>query len=122
MQTEKLVLLAGEGFSTRVVYNALSREFSVDKVIIENPVPRQEFLQRRAKKLGLVKVIGQVFFQAGIIPFLKKGSQNRIAEIKSQFDLDDSKIDSSKIINVESVNDEQTGGILKDLNVSANSK
>ncbi|MBT7196281.1 MAG: formyl transferase, partial [Nitrospina sp.] len=115
MQTKKLVLLAVEGFSTRVVYNALSREFPVDKVIIENPVPRLKFLQRRAKKLGLIKVIGQIFFQAGIVPFLKKGSQGRVDEIKSRFDLDDSEIDPSRIIKVESVNSEQTADILKGL-------
>ena len=111
----KLVILASNGFSTRVVYNALARKFSIEKVIIENQIPRMTFLKKRVSKLGLVKVVGQVFFQVVVIPLLKNTSQGRINEIKSKFNLDDSEIDPSRVIKVESVNDKQTEAILKEL-------
>jgi methionyl-tRNA formyltransferase len=110
----KLVILASNGFSTRVVYNALAKKFNVEKVIIESPIPRVTFLKKRVNKLGLIKVVGQIFFQIGVIPFLKNRSQKRINEIKSQFKLNDSAIDPSKIIKVGSVNDKQTADILKE--------
>jgi len=116
MQNKKIVLLAGEGFSTRVLYNNLKKEFQIEKVILEDSISRLQFLKRRAQKLGVTRVIGQILFQAGVVPFLKKRSQGRIREITSQFRLDDTEIDSSKIIKVNSVNSSETAGVLKDMN------
>jgi folate-dependent phosphoribosylglycinamide formyltransferase PurN len=116
MQKKKLVLLVSDSSSTRAVFNALEKEFHVEKVILESQVPRLTFLKRRIKKLGLTCVIGQIFFQVCIVPFLNKTSQDRIRDLNTQYGVDDSEVDPSKIIEVESVNSEQTATILKELN------
>jgi folate-dependent phosphoribosylglycinamide formyltransferase PurN len=100
----RLVLLAGPGESTRIVYHALAAEFDVAKVILEDPVPRSEFLRRRARRYGWAKVFGQALFVALIVPYLRFEARTRIAEIKRQHRLRDEPIDEAKILHVPSAN------------------
>lgn len=111
-----IVILAGAGASTNIVYNALSAEFEIISVIIEKPIPRTEFLKRRIKRLGLLKVIGQVLFQLVRVFYLERRSRRRIRELKETFKLNDSPVGANRIINVASVNSDETITILKDIN------
>ena len=52
MHNKEIVLLAGKWETTPLVYNFLNDRFNITKVLIEEPVPRKEFLKRRIKKLG----------------------------------------------------------------------
>ena len=116
MHNKEVVLLAGKWETTPVVYNFLDDHFTVVKVIIEEPVPRKEFLRKRVKKLGWFTVGGQVLFQLLIGKALAKNSQKRIEEILSHYQLSTKKIPGEKISEVASVNSEEGIRQLQDLN------
>lgn len=115
MANKKIVLLAGSGFSTDVVYNALQQQYDLSAVIIEAPVDKKTFLTRRIKKLGFFTVAGQVLFQAMIVPVLNAFSKKRKAQIIQENNLDDRPIPSEKIKNVSSVNSDETLLLLKEI-------
>ena len=80
---KKIIMLVGGDHSSYGIYNALKSEFNISNVILEEPKSTKVFIKRRIKKLGIIKVIGQILFQKGIVPFLRMGSQKRIDEIPS---------------------------------------
>lgn len=104
MQFERIVLLAGKWDTTPIVYHFLQKHFHVDKLIIEEGVPRKEFLKKRVKKLGLANVAGQVLFQLIVAKPLSKISKKRIGAIKKEYNLDGSPIPKHQVIEVSSVN------------------
>ncbi|HYE72542.1 MAG TPA: formyl transferase, partial [Blastocatellia bacterium] len=112
--TPRIVLLAGPGASTNIVYHALEREFGEITVIIEERLSRQQLIKRRLKKLGVMTVAGQILFMTLAEPWLRKRSRTRIAEIKREYSLDDSPI-KTKVINVPSVNSDEARQVLKQL-------
>jgi folate-dependent phosphoribosylglycinamide formyltransferase PurN len=116
MTNKTIVILAGKGSSTNILYNSLKENFEIKKVIIEERESMEIFLKRRIEKFGLSKVIGQVLFKLIIVPLLKIISRKRVLELKGKFNLDNSGIDKSDIINVHSVNSDDTVKILKELN------
>jgi folate-dependent phosphoribosylglycinamide formyltransferase PurN len=99
----RVVLLAGDHPSTRMVYHALAADFSNLRVVLEEPAPRRKFIWRRLKKLGIFTVAGQILFRVTAVPILERTSAARIELIKRQYKLDDSPITSS-IFRVPSVN------------------
>ena len=110
----RVLILAGKGESTRLMFNGIKDSFSVEKVIIEEPVPKKQLITQRLKKLGLLKVIGQILFMAYNNILLKKQSQKRINEIKQQNNLNDKNIDESIVLKVSSVNCYETKKILEE--------
>ena len=108
MSKTKVLLLGGDGASTRIVFHFLSAHFEVVRCIREQPVPRSQFLKNRAKKLGWPMVIGQVVFQAGIAPILKKLAAGRLAEIFRENSLRDMPVPDDKLLKVNSINDPAT--------------
>ena len=99
-----IVLLAGQGEPTHIIYHGLRRDFEIARVILEDPVPRGQFLKRRLKKLGARKVAGQIFFRALMVPWLRCSSQSRIRQIMAEARLDGSPIPEAAITRVPSVN------------------
>jgi folate-dependent phosphoribosylglycinamide formyltransferase PurN len=116
MRNKKIVILAIEDISTNVVYNALHSEFSVAHVIIERKENLFLFLKRRIRKLGLLKVAGQVMFQLLIVKFLDWISAKRKREIIQEYKLNISQIPADKILNVNSVNEYKTLKLLQEIN------
>jgi len=106
MLFDRIILLAGKWDTTPIVYNFLKEHFNLLKTIIEEPVPKKTFLQKRIKKFGWIRVSGQILFQLLIAKPLKKRSGKRIAEIIEKYHLSSSPIPSNEIINVSSVNSE----------------
>lgn len=106
MDNKKIVMLAGKGSSTNILYNALKDEFAISTVILEEPIKKTEFLKKRIKKLGLGTVLGQILFQFIIVKALNLTSSKRKKEILEAYHLDDSAIPEGKIIHVNSVNDD----------------
>jgi folate-dependent phosphoribosylglycinamide formyltransferase PurN len=104
MQNKNIILLAGKWDTTPVVYNFLQEHFGVTKVLLEEGVPRREFLKKRIKKLGWITVSGQVLFQLFIGKLLNKTSRKRINEILEQSSLKRIPIPEEKIIHLSSVN------------------
>jgi len=101
----KIILLCGNGLSSRFFYNALSTK--VDCVIMEDPVSRKNLIKNRIKKLGILHVIDQLIFQTIITTFLKRKYRERIEEIVGKNKLNCSKIPDSKLIRVNSINSEK---------------
>jgi methionyl-tRNA formyltransferase len=118
MKTNTLVMLAGPGKPTHILYHALKNDFSIETVVMEEPVPRTEFLRRRIQRLGFFKVLGQILFQIGVVPYLRRISRKRILELMEEFKLNDEPIDEVKITRVRSVNSDETMGILKEIHPS----
>lgn len=109
-----VVLLGGDGPSTRIVYHALRKEFADLHAVVESPVSRRLLLQRRLKKLGVVTVAGQLLFMAVALPVLRRQSARRVEAIKSEYGLDDSPF-TGPVTRVESVNSEQARQVLREL-------
>lgn len=116
MERRKILILAGKGSSTNIVYHSLKDEYDVMAVILENPVPRKEFLKRRIRKLGSRKVIGQVLFQFTIVPILNLASAKRKKEILQKFNLSKEAIPTEKIVHVNSVNSPGCVSLIKKYN------
>src|SRR5688572_8936457 len=114
--TKKIVILAGKGASTNILYNALKSEFDIPAIILEDPISKKEFLKRRMKKLGAWTVFGQVLFQLIVVKFLEATSAKRKKEILLQYNLEDSELPVEKVIRVTSVNDKITLHSLQELN------
>lgn len=100
----KIVMLAGRGTSTNIAFHALNARFPIEKVILEESVPKGVLLRKRVKKLGIVTVAGQLLFKLLVETALSAVSGHRIREILEAYRLNDSEIDADKIICVDSVN------------------
>lgn len=115
MSDKKIVLLAATHLTTDIVYNCLNKEFGIDTVILEQPENKKVFIRRRIKRLGWMKVTGQISFQLLISKPLTIFSKKRVAEIIREHRLDVTAIDPAKIVNVPSVNSPQAIALLKEL-------
>lgn len=113
-ERERIVLLCSDGASTRAVYKALSDRFGGVTVVMEPPLSRSEMVKKRIKRLGIIKVTGQVLFAALVVPLLSRRSGKRIAEIELEYGLA-KEWDNVKPIEVDSVNSEKTREILREL-------
>lgn len=116
MNGSKIVLLAGKGITTNILYNALNEEFNIEKIILEESISKKEFLKKRIKRLGIRKVSGQVMFQLSIVKVLNFFSGKRKMEILQEYSLKDAPLPEDKIISVLSVNDEECISILQKIN------
>ncbi len=112
----KIVMLIRDGDSSRYLFHALSQDFDIDRVIIENPISQRKLLRGRIKRLGVARVLGQVLFQILVVPRLKKKSQNRIVALQDEYQLDGTSIDTEKSEFVPSVNSPECLRLLKDIN------
>lgn len=110
--TKRIVMMAGKGMSTNILYQALQQDFEIEKVILEDKVNKSAFLKKRVKHLGIWKVAGQVIFQATIPGILRSASKSRIASILHQAALTSDPPPQEKVIKVASVNDEHVVSIL----------
>ena len=110
MNKIRVVLLAGDGESTKLMFNGIKDEFFVERVIIENSKSKVQLIRRRIVTLGAFKVLGQVFF------WLQKQSKKRIVEIKQDKKLSDKKIDNDLVLKVDTVNSKEVVNILQKIN------
>lgn len=116
MKPGRIVILAGKGDSTNIVYNYLKNYFHIEAVVFEKGISKTKFLKKRINKLGISKVIGQVLFQLLIVKWLDLNSKERKKEILEQYQLDTSAPPVEKCIYIDSVNAQSTIEILKKLN------
>jgi len=100
-------MLTGGGESSAFMFNGLKDTTPISKVVVEGKGNKKKFLKRRVKRLGYIKVFGQILFQLSVPKFLNRFSKNRTEEIKSEYNLDSGPIPSDKIINVPSVNSKE---------------
>lgn len=110
----RVVLLATEGASTRIVYHALARRFPDVRVVLEEPVSRASLLRRRRERLGTVTVLGQILFMGVAAPLLRRRAVQRAAEIAAAAGLDTSPLPTSAH-RVSSVNSAEAREALRSL-------
>ena len=111
----RIVLLAGEGDSSRIVYHALASAFGSVNAIIEEPIPKIGLLKRRLRRLGPVTVAGQILFQSAVVPILQKRSGARVAAIKRENGLNDAPFPDD-VVRVSSANSDEARDALRRFN------
>lgn len=107
MQPKKIILLASDCESTRWVYHALEEALHIKAVILEQPISKKALAKNRIKKIGLMRVIGQVLFSMLVVPFLKMRSKNRKASLISKYRLNTNGFSNAQTWRVSSVNEEE---------------
>ena len=83
----KIVVLGTHSAPTYAVFNFLKSRFPNCKLFLEEQEGRFSFLRRRARKLGLFHVAGQVMFQLLVTPVLTMRAAKRIAQIQMDYGL-----------------------------------
>ncbi|RAL20515.1 formyl transferase [Lujinxingia litoralis] len=116
MGERRVVMLAGPGAVTPMLYHELAGRFGPVQVIMEAPMSRVDFMRRRARKLGWVKVGHQTLFQAVVAPALRLEGRRRIHEIQRAYDLRREPIPPGQISAVPSVNSEEARQALQRFN------
>lgn len=101
----KIVILATRGDKANILYHRLAEKYQVEKVFIEDSVPRKQLIKRRMKKLGWKKVTGQILFKLFVSKPLDKKSKPRLQQIKAEYHMDASEIPMNRMERVSSVND-----------------
>jgi folate-dependent phosphoribosylglycinamide formyltransferase PurN len=79
-----LVMLAGHGEASRVLYHALARELPIARVILEGGVPRAQIFRRRARRLGLRAAASQAAFAGLAVPLLRLEARARLRELRAR--------------------------------------
>jgi methionyl-tRNA formyltransferase len=111
-----VVLVAGRGESSRLVFHALRASVGVDRVIVERAVGAKQLLRRRIAKLGMRTVAGQILFKLLVDKPLRARSRRRVAQIKREFGLCDEPISEPDIVHVDSINSAEAIQQLQRLN------
>lgn len=111
----KIIMLVTDGNSSKIMFNALNDSFNIQKIIIEEDVSKKTLLKNRVKRLGLLKVIGQVIFIL-FNKILSKLSKKQISHLKEKYLLDDSYFQKDLVKNVKSVNSTETKEIIESIN------
>jgi folate-dependent phosphoribosylglycinamide formyltransferase PurN len=107
----RVVLLAGAGESTNMVAHALAAVYPDLVLVQEQSVSRRQLMERRAKRLGIRAVAGQVAFAVSIVPALRAVSKRRRAAILAEFQLHEAPF-GGRTIHVDSVNSDAARGQL----------
>ncbi len=115
MQNKKIVFLASDCESSRWVYNAIAKDFLLDAAIIEQPVSKKILFKNRVKRIGILKVLGQVIFSVLLVPYLRKKAAARKAALAEEYQLNDSVFSNDKTHRVPSVNDDACKQLLEQL-------
>lgn len=110
----RIVLLAGDGLSTRAMYHGLCEEFDIVAVMLERKPSAFKMLRHRARKLGLTRTLGQLGFML-YSRLLGRASRQRIEQLLRRHGLSDAPIPSQAITYIRSANDCSVGKRLRQL-------
>lgn len=111
--TSPLLLLGGDGASTRIVYHRLAQEFGAFHAIVEQPVARSALIRNRMRKLGVASTLSQLAFMTLIRPLLSRAAHGRLEQIARQYQLDEAPIPTDFLKEVSSVNSNETIAAIK---------
>lgn len=109
----KILILARNGDSTKILFHRLSLQHELD-VVIEDSVSKKIFYKRRMKRMGVFPVIGQILFTIFSKLILKPFSKSKIKSIKQNDNFKDDAIPNDKIRFVTSINSEPAREIIKE--------
>ena len=113
MKDKKIVMLAGSGVSSNIIFHAINKRFPVHSIIMEVGENKRNFLKRRLKKLGIIVVSGQILFQAIIITMLRRLSAKRIEAILEENSLNTDEPPLHTIKKVSSINTNEVKDMLQ---------
>lgn len=114
----RVVLLAGDGLSTRVIYHGLCGEFDIVEVMLERKPSPLRMLRHRARKLGIVQTFGQFCFIL-YSRLLGRASRPRIEQLLHRHELSDAPIPTQVIAHVVSANERSVARRLRQLSPQA---
>lgn len=100
----QIVILAGPGSSTDILFHSLDKELGIARVIVETPVSQRQLLKRRAEKLGWTTVMGQILFKLAVAKPLAAASQKRLQAIRTANGLREAPLPEDRVIRVSSIN------------------
>jgi hypothetical protein len=86
--TARIVLIAGQGPYTPIVYNALRSDYPDLRLLLDGRISRLQTARRRVRKQGWLAVAGQMAFMGAVYPVLRWAGRKRIAEIMQSAGLD----------------------------------
>ena len=109
----RVAMLCGKDRFSRMMYHALASTFDVQCVIVEDKPSSKTLIQRRIKKLGIMKTGGQVLFMLGS-KLVAKRAAPRIDQLVRQYALDEAAVPENVIRTVDSVNSDETIRLLRD--------
>ena len=102
---KNMVLLGGDNPTTWIIYNELVSQFGLFPIIIEKSLSRSTLIKNRMKKLGVARVLSQIGFAALVRPILFRRDKNRIAFLKRNYGMEQTRPVSAVIHHVSNVND-----------------
>lgn len=112
----KIVLLGTDCDSTWIVANYLNEYYHIKAILIEEKVSKSKLIKNRIKRLGYLKVLGQLCFQVFLYPIILSQSLKRINQICHINNLNRSSNKlSDKITDVKNVNAENCIDLLASL-------
>lgn len=114
MPRPKILILAREGITTRMLYNGLPLTVE-KKIILESPESKGIILKRRIKKLGFIQTFGQVLFMLCIYPFIAK-KKERVAQLLKQSNLSSNPISTNLVSSITSIHAPQLSQIIAAFN------
>jgi folate-dependent phosphoribosylglycinamide formyltransferase PurN len=115
----RVLLLTGGGRLARIVFHALESRFESVTFVAEAPPSRWKFIKNRIHRLGLAVVLGQIAFRALVVPVVELRSRRRIAKLKRELALNDSRVDEHATRSVPSVNSLECRELLSALDPDA---
>lgn len=105
---KRTVVMIGRDYtSTRILYHALAKHFSIARVFLERPPSFASFWRSRARRFGVARAVGQAFFQLGAEPLIYLGSRQRFAALGRAHGFDESPVEAEKSTWIDSVNAEE---------------
>jgi folate-dependent phosphoribosylglycinamide formyltransferase PurN len=114
----RIVMLCGNGQSSRIMYNGLAPYVDVECVIVENKQSSKTLIQGRMKKLGILKTSGQLLFLI-VNKLLIKISRARIKQLISDYGLNTEPFPNQLTKTIDSINSEEVVSLLKKINPDA---
>lgn len=108
----RVVMLAGPGLSTDIMYNGLRESCDVVAVVLEDKQSARAMLRYRARTLGLFTTLGQVAFIA-FSRWLGKASRARMKALMQHYGLDDAPVPTESVMRVASANRREVMRLLR---------
>jgi methionyl-tRNA formyltransferase len=101
-----LLLASRDDPAKDMVYNAINPLHEISLVILEKPVNKLSMIKRRVKKLGIIRVLGQLAFQTIVVKLLASLSKKRRTELMKSLNLNTARIPAEKVKQVDTINDD----------------
>lgn len=99
----RVVMLCGNDQTSRLMFHGLKTHASIQCVIVESRASNLALARRRVKRLGYLKVAGQLLFIA-CNRVLARSSRARIRQIIRESGMDDGDFQECQVIHVRTIN------------------